>query len=67
MSSILVNLLLGISTSSLGDQVVVLHAPAENKEKGDAIVETTYAIEAVTKLASIANKNRDVKIVDSGR
>jgi len=45
----------------------VLHAPAENKEKGDAIVETTYAIETVTKLASIAKKNQDVKVVDGGR
>ncbi|XP_076801884.1 unconventional myosin-Ic-like isoform X1 [Clavelina lepadiformis] len=56
----------GISTSSLGDNVFVLHAPSENKEKGDAIVQSTFAIETVTKLASIAKKNNDVKVVDNG-
>ena len=46
---------------------MVLHTPYQEKEKGDAIVETSFAIEAVTKLASIANKNSDVKVVSGGR
>jgi len=57
----------GISTSSLGDQVFVLHAPSENKEKGDAIVESSFVIETVTKIASIAKKNGEVKVVANGR
>ena len=62
-----IQIILGISTSNLGDQVLVLHAPSEDKEKGDAIVESAFAIETVTKLASIANKNKDVKVVNTGR
>ena len=57
----------GISTSSLGDQVFVLHTPSENKQKGDAIVESTFAIEAVTKIAKIAKKNGEVKVIENGR
>ncbi|XP_078484036.1 unconventional myosin-Ic isoform X1 [Ciona intestinalis] len=59
------NELRGISTSSLGDNVFVLHAPSDNKEKGDAIVQSTFVIETITKLARIAKKDQDVKIVDN--
>uniref|UniRef100_H2YMX0 Myosin motor domain-containing protein n=1 Tax=Ciona savignyi TaxID=51511 RepID=H2YMX0_CIOSA len=54
--------LTGISTSSLGDNVFVLHAPSDKKEKGDAIVQSTFVIETITKLASIAKKDKEVKI-----
>nr|CAB3264155.1 unconventional myosin-Ic-like [Phallusia mammillata] len=56
----------GISTSSLGDHVFVLHAPSEQKQKGDAIVQSTFAIETMTKLANIAKKSKDVKVVENG-
>uniref|UniRef100_H2YMW7 Myosin motor domain-containing protein n=1 Tax=Ciona savignyi TaxID=51511 RepID=H2YMW7_CIOSA len=57
--------LTGISTSSLGDNVFVLHAPSDKKEKGDAIVQSTFVIETITKLASIAKKDKEVKIVEN--
>jgi len=59
--------LLGISTSSLGDHVFVLHSPAEEKEKGDVIVQSTFVIETITKLAKIAQKSKDVKVVENNR
>jgi len=58
----------GISTSNLGDSVLVLHTAVEQeKEKGDVIIQSPSAFETVTKLAGVTNKSRDVKIVDNRR
>ncbi|XP_039257416.2 unconventional myosin-Ic-like isoform X2 [Styela clava] len=57
------DILTGISISNLSDDLFVLHAPVENKEKGDMIVRSEYSIEAVTKIAILSGKKSEVRIV----
>lgn len=53
----------GISLSSLSDGMVVLHMPSEdNKQKGDAVLQCSHAIELVTKLSLMAKKVNYVNI-----
>ncbi|CAH1801319.1 unnamed protein product [Owenia fusiformis] len=55
--------LTGISVSSLTDGVFVLHAQAEGN-KGDLIMKTDYAIEAVTKIAMTGELTDKVDIAN---
>ncbi|KAM6907094.1 unconventional myosin-Ic isoform 2-T2 [Xenentodon cancila] len=53
----------GISMSSLGDGMLVLHMPCEdNKQKGDAVLHCSHVIELVTKLSMMAGKTHYVNI-----
>ncbi|XP_076130722.1 unconventional myosin-Ic isoform X1 [Alosa pseudoharengus] len=55
--------LLGISVSSLSDGFFVLHVPTTNtKQKGDLVVQCDHVIEAVTKIAIIADKIHNVNV-----
>nr|XP_055055750.1 unconventional myosin-Ic isoform X1 [Misgurnus anguillicaudatus] len=55
--------LLGISVSSLSDGFFVLHVPtADSKHKGDLVLQCDHVIEAVTKLAIMADKMHHVNI-----
>ncbi|KAI7812507.1 unconventional myosin-Ic isoform X2 [Triplophysa rosa] len=55
--------LLGISVSSLSDGFFVLHVPtADSKQKGDLVLQCDHVIEAVTKLAIMADKIHNVNI-----
>ncbi|NP_001418060.1 unconventional myosin-Ic isoform 2 [Danio rerio] len=55
--------LLGISVSSLSDGFFVLHIPtADSKQKGDLVLQCDHVIEAVTKLAIMADKIHNVNI-----
>ncbi|KAL6463274.1 hypothetical protein MHYP_G00276650 [Metynnis hypsauchen] len=55
--------LLGISVSSLSDGFFVLHVPpADSKQKGDLVLQCDHVIEAVTKLAVMADKIHSVNI-----
>ncbi|EGD72824.1 MYO1C protein [Salpingoeca rosetta] len=55
--------ILGISVSNKYDGVFVLHtAPDTPHNKGDWIFHTPYVIEAVTQIAYVANKAKDVKV-----
>ncbi|XP_052547218.1 unconventional myosin-Ih isoform X1 [Tympanuchus pallidicinctus] len=53
----------GISTSNLGDGIVVIHVPEDNKQKGDVILQCEHIFETVTKLCMLANKQNLVKVV----
>ncbi|XP_075390775.1 unconventional myosin-Ih [Tenrec ecaudatus] len=54
----------GVSTSSLGDGIFVIHiSPEDYRQKGDAILQCEHVFEAVTKLAMLANKENLVKVV----
>uniref|UniRef100_A0A8C2ICT4 Myosin Ic, paralog a n=1 Tax=Cyprinus carpio TaxID=7962 RepID=A0A8C2ICT4_CYPCA len=54
---------LGISVSSLSDGFFVLHIPTtDSKQKGDLVLQCDYVIEAVTKLAIMADKIHNVNI-----
>uniref|UniRef100_A0A669PG79 Myosin IH n=1 Tax=Phasianus colchicus TaxID=9054 RepID=A0A669PG79_PHACC len=53
----------GISTSNLGDGIVVIHVPEDNKQKGDVILQCEHVFETVTKLCMLANKQNLVKVV----
>uniref|UniRef100_A0A8C9FJ27 Myosin IH n=1 Tax=Pavo cristatus TaxID=9049 RepID=A0A8C9FJ27_PAVCR len=53
----------GISTSNLGDGIVVMHVPEDNKQKGDVILQCEHIFEMVTKLCMLANKQNLVKVV----
>ncbi|KTF82652.1 hypothetical protein cypCar_00012365 [Cyprinus carpio] len=55
--------LLGISVSSLSDGFFVLHIPTtDSKQKGDLVLQCDHVIEAVTKLAIMADKIHNVNI-----
>ncbi|XP_052412896.1 unconventional myosin-Ic isoform X1 [Carassius gibelio] len=55
--------LLGISVSSLSDGFFVLHVPTtDSKQKGDLVLQCDHVIEAVTKLAIMADKIHNVNI-----
>uniref|UniRef100_A0A8C9FLA2 Myosin IH n=1 Tax=Pavo cristatus TaxID=9049 RepID=A0A8C9FLA2_PAVCR len=54
---------LSISTSNLGDGIVVMHVPEDNKQKGDVILQCEHIFEMVTKLCMLANKQNLVKVV----
>ncbi|XP_056314321.1 unconventional myosin-Ic isoform X1 [Danio aesculapii] len=55
--------LLGISVSSLSDGFFILHIPtADSKQKGDLVLQCNHVIEAVTKLAIMADKIHNVNI-----
>ncbi|XP_056601927.1 unconventional myosin-Ic isoform X1 [Triplophysa dalaica] len=55
--------LLGISVSSLSDGFFVLHVPtADSKQKGDLVLQCDHVIEAVAKLAIMADKIHNVNI-----
>uniref|UniRef100_A0AAR2JA79 Myosin motor domain-containing protein n=1 Tax=Pygocentrus nattereri TaxID=42514 RepID=A0AAR2JA79_PYGNA len=55
--------LLGISVSSLSDGFFILHVPpADSKQKGDLVLQCDHVIEAVTKLAVMADKIHSVNI-----
>ncbi|XP_016142238.1 unconventional myosin-Ic-like isoform X1 [Sinocyclocheilus grahami] len=55
--------LLGISLSSLSDGFFVLHIPStDSKQKGDLVLQCDHVIEAVTKLAIMADKIHNVNI-----
>uniref|UniRef100_A0A8B9K065 Myosin Ic, paralog a n=1 Tax=Astyanax mexicanus TaxID=7994 RepID=A0A8B9K065_ASTMX len=55
--------LLGISVSSLSDGLFVMHVPtADSKQKGDLVLQCDHVIEAVTKLAIMADKIHNVNI-----
>ncbi|XP_016306157.1 unconventional myosin-Ic isoform X1 [Sinocyclocheilus anshuiensis] len=55
--------LLGISLSSLSDGFFVLHIPStDSKQKGDLMLQCDHVIEAVTKLAIMADKIHNVNI-----
>ncbi|XP_026105337.1 unconventional myosin-Ic-like isoform X2 [Carassius auratus] len=55
--------LLGISVSSLSDGFFVLHFPTtDSKQKGDLVLQCDHVIEAVTKLAIMADKIHNVNI-----
>ncbi|XP_050965134.1 unconventional myosin-Ic isoform X1 [Labeo rohita] len=55
--------LLGISVSSLSDGFFVLHIPTtDSKQKGDLVLQCDHVIEAVTKLAMMADKIHNVNI-----
>ncbi|OXB84870.1 UNVERIFIED_CONTAM: hypothetical protein H355_015992 [Colinus virginianus] len=53
----------GISTSNLGDGIMVIHVPEDNKQKGDVILQCEHIFETVTKLCMLANKQNLVKVV----
>uniref|UniRef100_A0A8C1MU88 Unconventional myosin-Ic-like n=1 Tax=Cyprinus carpio TaxID=7962 RepID=A0A8C1MU88_CYPCA len=54
---------LGISVSSLSDGFFVLHIPTtDSKQKGDLVLQCDHVIEAVTKLAIMADKIHNVNI-----
>ncbi|XP_068601961.1 unconventional myosin-Ic-like [Brachionichthys hirsutus] len=53
----------GISVSSLSDGLFVLHVPsADNKQKGDVVLQSDHVIETLTKIAICANKINNVNI-----
>ncbi|KAM8835472.1 unconventional myosin-Ic-like isoform 1-T2 [Synchiropus picturatus] len=53
----------GISLGSLSDGIFVLHMPTEDrKHKGDLILQCNNVIEAVTKLAMMADKTNHVNV-----
>ncbi|XP_066514057.1 unconventional myosin-Ic isoform X2 [Hoplias malabaricus] len=55
--------LLGISVSSFSDGFFVLHVPTtDSKQKGDLVLQCDHVIEAVTKLAIVADKIHNVNI-----
>ncbi|XP_073695712.1 unconventional myosin-Ic isoform X1 [Garra rufa] len=55
--------LLGISVSSLSDGFFVLHIPTiDSKQKGDLVLQCDHVVEAVTKLAMMADKIHNVNI-----
>ncbi|XP_076849462.1 unconventional myosin-Ic-like, partial [Brachyhypopomus gauderio] len=55
--------LLGVSVSCLSDGFFVLHLPtADTKQKGDLVLQCDHVIEAVTKLAIMADKIHNVNI-----
>ncbi|XP_004709703.1 unconventional myosin-Ih [Echinops telfairi] len=54
----------GVSTSSLGDGIFVIHiSPEDYRQKGDAILQCEHVFEVVTKLAMLADKGNLVKVV----
>ncbi|XP_061659546.1 unconventional myosin-Ic-like isoform X2 [Syngnathoides biaculeatus] len=53
----------GISVSSLGDGMVILHVPTEDsKQKGDLLLHCDHVIELVTKLALMARMLNHVNV-----
>ncbi|XP_040194327.1 unconventional myosin-Ic isoform X1 [Rana temporaria] len=55
--------LTGISVSSLSDNLFVLHVKCEdNKQKGDAILQSDHVIETLTKVAITAEKINNINI-----
>ncbi|KAF2981535.1 hypothetical protein EK904_007222 [Melospiza melodia maxima] len=58
-----INTRLGISVSSLSDNLFVLHVHCEdNKQKGDVVLQSDHVIETLTKTAILANKINNVNI-----
>uniref|UniRef100_A0A8C1K8A1 Myosin IHa n=1 Tax=Cyprinus carpio TaxID=7962 RepID=A0A8C1K8A1_CYPCA len=54
----------GASLSNLGDSVMILHVALNDpKQKGDMILQCDHLFEALTKLAMIANKQNNIKVV----
>uniref|UniRef100_A0A8C2HUD5 Myosin IHa n=1 Tax=Cyprinus carpio TaxID=7962 RepID=A0A8C2HUD5_CYPCA len=52
------------SLSNLGDSVMILHVALNDpKQKGDMILQCDHLFEALTKLAMIANKQNNIKVV----
>ncbi|XP_062844417.1 unconventional myosin-Ic isoform X2 [Trichomycterus rosablanca] len=57
------NSLLGVSVSSLSDGFFILHVPTtDSKKKGDLVLQCNHVIEAVTKLAMMADKIHIVNV-----
>ncbi|XP_060800201.1 myosin Ic, paralog b isoform X2 [Neoarius graeffei] len=53
----------GISVSSLSDGIFVLHVVCEdNKQKGDAVLQSDHVIETLTKVAICADKINNINI-----
>ncbi|XP_053502449.1 myosin Ic, paralog b isoform X1 [Ictalurus furcatus] len=53
----------GISVSSLSDGIFVLHVACEdNKQKGDAVLQSDHVIETLTKVAICAEKINNINI-----
>ncbi|KAK3561154.1 hypothetical protein QTP86_028387, partial [Hemibagrus guttatus] len=53
----------GISVSSLSDGIFVLHVACEdNKQKGDAVLQSDHVIETLTKVAICADKLNNINI-----
>uniref|UniRef100_A0A673HFY7 Myosin IHa n=1 Tax=Sinocyclocheilus rhinocerous TaxID=307959 RepID=A0A673HFY7_9TELE len=54
----------GASLSNLGDSVMILHVALNDpKQKGDMVLQCDHLFEALTKLAMIANKQNNIKVV----
>ncbi len=54
----------GASVSNLGDSVMILHVALNDpKQKGDLVLQCDHLFEALTKLAMIANKQNNIKVV----
>uniref|UniRef100_A0A9J8ASP4 Myosin IH n=1 Tax=Cyprinus carpio carpio TaxID=630221 RepID=A0A9J8ASP4_CYPCA len=52
------------SVSNLGDSVMILHVALNDpKQKGDLVLQCDHLFEALTKLAMIANKQNNIKVV----
>lgn len=57
------NALKGISVSSLSDGIFVLHVACDdNKQKGDAVLQSEHLIEALTKVAICGDKMNNINI-----
>uniref|UniRef100_A0A672PJ86 Myosin IH n=1 Tax=Sinocyclocheilus grahami TaxID=75366 RepID=A0A672PJ86_SINGR len=54
----------GASVSNLGDSVMILHVALNDpKQKGDLVLQCDHLFEALTKLATIANKQNNITVV----
>uniref|UniRef100_A0A671SEV2 Myosin IHa n=1 Tax=Sinocyclocheilus anshuiensis TaxID=1608454 RepID=A0A671SEV2_9TELE len=54
----------GASLSNLGDSVMILNVALNDpKQKGDMVLQCDHLFEALTKLAMIANKQNNIKVV----
>ncbi|XP_047676444.1 myosin Ic, paralog b isoform X2 [Tachysurus fulvidraco] len=57
------SILKGVSVSSLSDGVFVLHVACDdNKQKGDAVLQSDHVIETLTKVAICADKLNNINI-----
>ncbi|XP_051512674.1 unconventional myosin-Ih-like [Myxocyprinus asiaticus] len=54
----------GVSVSNLGDSIMILHVTCgDPKQKGDLVLQCDHLFEALTKLAMLANKQNNIKVV----
>ncbi|XP_051952508.1 unconventional myosin-Ih-like [Xyrauchen texanus] len=54
----------GVSVSNLGDSIMILHVTCgDPKQKGDLVLQCDHLFEVLTKLAMLANKQNNIKVV----